>query len=686
MTPGKTLQKVISSATLSCLLMMSVLWSLTPAQSAWGGKDKIASAGTVLMPISPRIDPTDGSGGTPGTGTADSASGSAAGLGASRDGATTGTTVSVSSVDTTSGAGVKDSTIEVVSPLPSSTISAEQGVSSSQVGQGSVLKGTIQMTADDTEYDQDHDTFLGTGNVVVLFGGQKSKLEADVVLYDQEDETIDARGNVKIYRDGQLTTGSSFKFKVTSNEYMFTSPDTELDNVTVIARFGYGNHTGVTFKHGTMQLANIMRIANNPNFGPGTNDLADRGAHPDMFLPATPGYKFTARKMVYEKFKDGGGLTVFGGKLQFGNFDVGIPLPKFKMNISEDSSRAIFPITPMITNNLQAGGTSVGPAFNFAEGKTGVLTVAPLWQFGGNSLSGVKTRSNGPAARIDYRSTKTIAHFAYGVDTNFVVADYKHFWNKNFKFQSGINRYLEDGLFGVDRAQYRAEFVHNKTFSTPIPGVASINFRSAGGWYQDNPGLLNQSPSLAALYGGYQSPLKSKVSAFRISEQVIAQSQPIFYVGNEKYGAKMMLFGGACARGYSTGDHLLLGQVGPVFDFRLNRVNLRTGYTQSVFSGHSPFVFDQFIQGTRSVYVGGDVKVNRYLMLGGTYGYDLVNKLAYQKTICAAIGPEDFKVLLSRDMVRGLNRYGFDILFGQTAPFNKLIVKSTSDSGQLGGI
>ena len=639
------------------LLAITSASTILPANAILSDKDKIASAGTLLVPIAPKIDID-----SPDSSQSSSSDSSAA----------------------ATPAGEKDSTIEVVTPPASSTISAEQGNGSS-LTPGNVLKGTIQMTADDTEFDQDHNSFLGTGNVVVVFAGQNSKLEADTVLYDQNDETIDARGNVRIFRNGQLTTGSSFKFKVTSNEYMFTCPDTEMSGITVISRFGYGNHNGVTFKKGNMQLANILRIANNPNFGPGTNDLGDRTAHPDAFLPEKPGFKFTARKMVYEKYQDGGQLTVFGGQLQFGNFDVPIPLPKFKMNVSEDNSRVIIPITPMITNLLQSGGTSIGPAFNFAEGKTGVLTVAPLWQFGGHPLEGVKTRTSGPAFRIDYKSKKTVAHLAYGSVTNFIVADYKHFFNKNLKFQSGINRYLEDGLFGVDRARLKAEFVHNKTLPLILPGIASINFRSAGGWYQDNPTLVNQSSALQRLYG-VQSPFAGKVGAFRISEQVIAQTQPIVYVGDNKYGAKMFFFGGACARGYSTGDHLLLAQTGPVIDFRLNRVNLRTGYTQSVFSGHSPFIFDQFIQGTRSVYAGGDVKLSKWLMVGGTYGYNLSNKDPYQKTICAAIGPQDFKILLSRDMVRGLNRYGFDILFGQPVPFNKLIVKATPDSGQLGGI
>ncbi|MBK7837455.1 MAG: hypothetical protein IPJ49_07190 [Candidatus Obscuribacter sp.] len=81
--------------------------------------------------------------------------------------------------------------------------------SDAQINEDTTLKGTIQIVADDTEYDQERNTFLGTGNAVAVIGGQNSKLEADAILYDQNTQMIDARGNVKIVRDGNLTTGSS---------------------------------------------------------------------------------------------------------------------------------------------------------------------------------------------------------------------------------------------------------------------------------------------------------------------------------------------------------------------------------------------------------------------------------------------------------------------------------------------
>jgi hypothetical protein len=563
-------------------------------------------------------------------------------------------------------------------------ISAEQGpedLESGDVGEDTTLKGTIQLVADDTEYDQEKNTFLGTGNAVVIINGENSKLEADTVLYDQNNQIIDARGNVRINRSGQISTGSAFKFKVTSDEYLITNPDTEISGTTIIARKGHGSRNGLVFTNGTMQMPAPIHISNNLGYGPGLQDAMDKMQHPEAFIPSTPSYKFTARKMTYERYKEDGNLTVFGGKVRFGNFNMPIPVPKFTMTVGQSNRRVVFPVTPLITNNLQMGGTSIGPNFNFSEGKTGVFSVAPLVQFGGTTGTDDKS-SIGAGARIGFRNAKISSHFAYGSVSKLAVADFKYQFAPNLKFQSGLNRFLEDGIFGVRRAHLIGEVVHTHSIGN-IPFIASLSFRSAAGWMQDTPDLLNRTPDFAKLF---TPTTASKITASRIQEQITAISHPLFALGDDKVGAKFLLYGGVGLKGYSTGDFLGLGQFGPILDVKLNRVRFQTGYTQSGTTGRSPFQFDQFIQGTRSTYLSGDVKLSKWLTVGGIAGYNLDSKLLYQKTISAAIGPEDFKLLISRDMIRGISRYGFDVILGAPIPFNKLVLKGSPDQGQFGGI
>ncbi|MBK9282102.1 MAG: hypothetical protein IPM93_28425 [Candidatus Obscuribacter sp.] len=554
----------------------------------------------------------------------------------------------------------------------------------SAVNEDTTLKGTIQIVADDTEYDQEKNTFLGTGNAVAVIGGQNSKLEADMILYDQNTQMIDARGNVKILRDGQLTTGSAFKFNVTNDEYLITSPDTEVKGTQVIARTGYGTREGMSFKNGTMTLPKAFHMGKNVMFGTLSTgqDLMDRTSHPDLFL-GKQSYTFKARKMVYERYKESGNLTVFGGKICFGKFN--IPVPKFVTTVGTETN-VRFPVSPMFTSNIQSGGINIGPSFNTAVGKTGVLNWAPMIQLGGRSTTGSTNGSGlGLSGQVGFSNKKFSSHIAYGSVSNLFVADFKTNLSKNTVLQAGVNRYMADGINGFRRPNMILEVVNNKYVSSPIPYITGFNFRSSGGWARDNPQLINTSPALADLYGG-TTTVKTQPSAFRLQEQISVTTQPLFAIGNEKYGTKGFFYGGLGLSAYSSGDARALLQGGPSIDTRLNRLHFQVGYTQSAVRGSSPFYFDRFIQGQKSMYISGDVKVSKWLTLGGGYGYNLNAKLPYAKTISAVIGPEDLKLMITRDMIRGQNRVGFDVLYGSPIPFNKLVLKGTADHGNLSGL
>ncbi len=547
-----------------------------------------------------------------------------------------------------------------------------------------LLKGTVQIVADDTEYDQQKNTFLGTGNAIATIAGQDARLEADMILYDQNTEMLDARGNVKIVRQGQVSTGSSFKFQVNKDEYLITSPDTEIQGTQVIARTGYGTKDGIRFRQGTLELDQPIHVHRNSFNGTlsSMQDAAYKDLHPDAYVNENSSFVFKARKMVYERYKESGNLTIFGGKMMFGKF--GVPVGKLNATVGKESS-VTFPVTPFISNNIMVGGINVGPMFNTALPKGRVFSWAPLVQYGGRNTSGTNTNLNGNVGagfRLAFRGKKMSANLAYGSVSNLLVGDVRYNINPNSMFQAGINRFIPNGLFGSQRARAIAEFVDIRGIGN-VPFVQGLSFRSSAGWASDAPSLLNTTPEYKQLFNVTSNNI---TNGYRLQEQVMTSSHPFFSVGNQRVGATMNLFGGAAGRGYSTGDTMLMGQVGPILNLNLDRFRLQTSVMKTAVRGQSPFVFDQFIQGSKSAQLGGDVKVCRWLAIGGNLGYNLDNKLYYQKGITAAIGPEDFKFLVSHDTIRGINRFGFDFMYGQPIPFNKLIMKGSPDHGQLGGI
>src|SRR5262249_50431353 len=162
-----------------------------------------------------------------------------------------------------------------------------------------------------------------------------SKLEADTILYDQNDQTIDARGNVRILRNGQLTTGTAFKFKVTSDEYLITKPDTELQGSQIVARKGYGSKDGLVFRSGTMSMPTPFFFSKNVNNGPISyrEEVPQQKYHPEGYLPEHSSFRFRARKMVYERYKEADNLTVYGGRVEMGDFS--IPIGKFVCTVGQ---------------------------------------------------------------------------------------------------------------------------------------------------------------------------------------------------------------------------------------------------------------------------------------------------------------------------------------------------------------
>jgi hypothetical protein len=74
-----------------------------------------------------------------------------------------------------------------------------------------------------------------------------------------------------------------------------------------------------------------------------------------------------------------------------------------------------------------------------------------------------------------------------------------------------------------------------------------------------------------------------------------------------------------------------MGQDWSDIQFRADRFTFSTNYTQSAVRGSSPFYFDQFLQGNKSANIQGDVKINKWLTVGGGYGYNLDSKLPVLK-------------------------------------------------------
>ncbi len=86
-------------------------------------------------------------------------------------------------------------------------------------------------------------------------------------------------------RDGQLTTGSAFKFKVNSDEYLITNPDTEVQGTSIVRAKRTGTDEGLSFKNGTMKLPKPIVVSSKHRatlpLPINQTELMDKRVHPD---------------------------------------------------------------------------------------------------------------------------------------------------------------------------------------------------------------------------------------------------------------------------------------------------------------------------------------------------------------------------------------------------------------------
>jgi hypothetical protein len=68
-------------------------------------------------------------------------------------------------------------------------------------------------------------------NAVVRLTGQDSKLEADDVSFDEQTQILNAVGNVRITRQGNVSAGQRFVFRITSTDYLVTDSRAELVDI-----------------------------------------------------------------------------------------------------------------------------------------------------------------------------------------------------------------------------------------------------------------------------------------------------------------------------------------------------------------------------------------------------------------------------------------------------------------------
>jgi lipopolysaccharide assembly outer membrane protein LptD (OstA) len=94
----------------------------------------------------------------------------------------------------------------------------------------------LKIVGDRTQFDEVNLSYFATGHAIATIEGQDAKVECDTIRYSDLNNIMDVRGNVKFIRNKSVTTGSTFRFKVGSDDYLVTEPSVRVVGPELVRR------------------------------------------------------------------------------------------------------------------------------------------------------------------------------------------------------------------------------------------------------------------------------------------------------------------------------------------------------------------------------------------------------------------------------------------------------------------
>lgn len=538
----------------------------------------------------------------------------------------------------------------------------------------------LELEGDQVEYLQDKNIYITKGMSTAKIVDQKALLEADNIEYDGNTQKINATGNVKINRDGIISEGEKFNFDVTSNKYLLTDPKTMLTGAVLSARQAEsGVSSGdIEYTKGSIDLDDPIKVVHGfgvdkipPTFY--SSQMKRKVLLPGSWedIPKGRDYKISASKIVYDASKTLKNLTFYNPRLKVRHFS--IPLgSKLTTTVSKDPLVVTRPIVvPILGTKGGLGGFAVGPNFSRNINDHSVASFGPFVQVGD---------SFGIGAQLGYYRKNTKAEIAYGSARDRFVGEFSHKIKDKTELRAAVNQFLDGGFLGSTLSKYNVGIIDKRGYNNSFLRKyteSGVLFRSEANWTEGDgdvtPDRLRtlQKKSAEDLDG-------LEKSAYKLEEQISLTTRPLFMIGTEYNNVALRLRTRNALRAYSTGDFQGIFTGGPLLDTVLGPLSFELGFNQSYTQGKSPLFYDQYIEGTQSIALDGDIKISEYLTLGGYTTYNLQDSELVQRQIRAKIGPKDFKLLVNLDSLRQQVQFGVNFLFGRPIDFERFLVVNSA--------
>jgi hypothetical protein len=540
----------------------------------------------------------------------------------------------------------------------------------------------VDILADEINYDQNKTYYEALGNAEAVINDKNIHLTADRITYDSATDLLEAFGDIKITQKESTVYGSYASFNTKSNVYELDDPKLFTTGLKLKARLLESKYADpknkkqkndLHFKDGVMALdrpiavyahgGNAMTrytreiIFYNRNKTLDWNDLSDHSS-----------IRYTAKEIFFDNTRKTNNLRIKGARMWL-NDNLSIPSPVQITTSVGEGAQTRFK-GPIIGTRERIGGFALGPRF-FFEKDFGIFSLVPVLQMGDGPEFGV-----GAVTTFNTPGDKTALMLGYGsLHDRFIAYGHQEF-GRFLEANAYMNQFIQDNIFGTSQVGQLYELAADKRLDVPFADERGLRLRASGAWAKDNADLYSKDEknNLTAVREDEPRP-NQEHDGFRTQIEASLYTQPIWRKGNEIHNFTLRGRGQGAFRFYDTGDMLAISRFGPALEMRYDDLSFEIDYLFATITGESPFIFDQFIDGSQSLIIDGDYRVNKWFSIGSMLTYNMERERFVRNEFRTEFGPQDFKLRLSYDVVRNQVFLGFNVQYGEPVKFDDLKVR-----------
>ncbi len=543
----------------------------------------------------------------------------------------------------------------------------------------------VEIIADELRYNETQDFYEAVGEAIATFPEKNIIVTADQMNFDGLKKLLIAEGNVKVTQNDTTAFGEYVVFHTDTKTYSMEEPKIFSPGIRLKARSSTSefeerkkpdekDKVTVNFKDGFIALDKPVGVyfSGNHEWTRYTRErklyYQNRELRWKDIPPLQSDIKYSAKRITYDQNKRMNNLKIQGARLWL-NDKLSIPSPiELTTSVGEAANTRFR--GPVLGQQERIGGFAVGPRF-FKSYKNSTFALAPIVQIGNDG-------GFGAGSIVSYNTPG---------DTTAIMAGYGSLYNRfilnahqelpyNFEANALVNQFNRNLLFGSSQVGQNYEIAHKFRLKTEWFDRRGIQFRTIMGYAADNLDLFTARNKELLFQARRERGDNStdEHSGFRFEENISFYTKPLYRVGNEAYNLTLRFREAGSFAFYGTGDSYLVNRIGPAIEATFDRLSFEVDYLYALISGESPFVFDQFIDGSSAIVFDGDLAINKWLSVGTFVNFNIDDSEITRNQIRAEVGPPDFKFRASYDTVRNQVGFGVNMIFGEPIRYEQLKV------------